>query len=76
MRYRHDPHYAAEQRIRLRGLQRVELGVDDQLPRPRGLYERLGYVAYGSEPGSWPQVGPDGSTALYQTTITLMHKML
>lgn len=67
---------AAEQRIRSRGLQRAELGVDDQLPRPRGLYERLGYIAYGSEPGSWPQDGPDGTSTLYQTTITLMHKKL
>jgi ribosomal protein S18 acetylase RimI-like enzyme len=67
---------SAEHRIRTRGLQRAELGVDDRIPRPRRLYERLGYVAYGSEPGSWPQEAPDGSSSLYQTTITLMRKEL
>ena len=39
---------AAEQRIRLRGLQRAELGVEDSNPRARALYERLGYAAYGT----------------------------
>lgn len=67
---------AAEQRIRGRGLRRAELGVDDQLPRPRRLYERLGYTAYRSEPGSWLQAGPDGSSTLYETTITLLYKQL
>jgi ribosomal protein S18 acetylase RimI-like enzyme len=68
--------HALEQRIQERGLHHAELGVDDQFSRPRRLYERLGYVAYGNEPGSWPQVGPDGSSTLYETTITLMHKTL
>lgn len=67
---------AAEDRIRGRGLHRAELGVDDQLPRPRRLYERLGYVPYGSERGSWLQADPDGSSLLYETTITLLWKQL
>jgi len=68
--------HAAEQRIRARGLQRAELGVDEQSPRPRGLYERLGYVAYGREPGAWDQEAPDGSITKYETTIILMQKHL
>jgi len=45
------------------------LGVDEQSPRPRSLYERLGYVAYGNEPGAWDQEAPDGSTIKYETMI-------
>ena len=67
---------AAEQRIRARGLNRAELGVDENHPRPRALYERLGYVAHRREPGSWDQEAPDGSITRYETTITLMHKPL
>lgn len=65
-----------EQRIRERGLSRAELGVDEQAPRPRPLYERLGYAAFGRKPGGWDQEEPDGSTSRYDTTIVLMHKSL
>jgi ribosomal protein S18 acetylase RimI-like enzyme len=67
---------AAEQRIRARDLNRAELGVDENHPRPRALYERLGYVAHGREPGAWDQEAPDGSVTRYETMITLMHKPL
>jgi ribosomal protein S18 acetylase RimI-like enzyme len=67
---------AAEQRIRARGLSRAELGVDENHPRPRALYERLGYVAHDRQPGSWDQAAADGSIARYETMITLMHKHL
>lgn len=66
----------AEQRIRDRGLDRAELGIDAQAPRPRPLYERLGYQAYGTEPGGWDQEQPDGSFSRYDTTIILMRKAL
>ena len=52
---------AAEQRIRARGLHRAELSVEENNPRARALYERLGYVAYGSAPESWDEDAPDGS---------------
>jgi ribosomal protein S18 acetylase RimI-like enzyme len=68
--------YAMEDRIRERGLPRAELGVDEQVPRPQALYERLGYAAYGRRPASWDQDGPDGSTVRYETTITLLRKDL
>jgi ribosomal protein S18 acetylase RimI-like enzyme len=67
---------ALEERIRARGLRLAELGVDDASPRPRGLYERLGYVVSGSETGSWDVDAPDGSVARYETTITLLRKAL
>jgi hypothetical protein len=54
----------------------AELGVDDASSRPRGLYERLGYVVSGSEIGSWDVDAPDGSVTRYQTTITLLRKEL
>ena len=67
---------ALEDRIRARGLSLAELGVDDASPRPRRLYERLGYVVSGSELGSWDVDGPDGSVTRYETTITLLRKEL
>jgi hypothetical protein len=64
----------AEQRIRARGLHRAELGVEENNPRARALYERLGYVAYGSAPESWD--APDGSVVRYEIVCTLMRKEL
>ncbi len=58
---------AAEQRIRARGIQRAELGVEECNPRARALYERLGYLAYGREPGAWDKEAPDGSLTRYET---------
>jgi ribosomal protein S18 acetylase RimI-like enzyme len=67
---------AAEQRIRARGLHRAELGVEEVNPRARALYERLGYVAYGSRPEAWDEDAPDGSVRRYETVCTLMRKEL
>ncbi|MBA8795464.1 ribosomal protein S18 acetylase RimI-like enzyme [Friedmanniella endophytica] len=67
---------ALEQRIRDRGRDRAELGVDVQEPRPQRLYERLGYTAYGSEQVGWDQLQPDGSHRPYTTTATLLRKPL
>jgi GNAT superfamily N-acetyltransferase len=67
---------ALEQRIRDRGLTWAELGVDENHPRPRALYERLGYVVTGREPGAWNQEAPDGTVTRYETTITVLRKNL
>ncbi|HZC98926.1 MAG TPA: GNAT family N-acetyltransferase [Actinomycetes bacterium] len=67
---------AAEHRIRARGLDRAELGVEETNPRARALYERLGYVAYGRRPESWDEEAPDGSVTRYETVCTLMRKRL
>ena len=67
---------AAEQRIRARGLHRAELGVEECNPRARGLYERLGYLAYGREPSSSDEEAPGRSLTRYKTVCTLMRKEL
>ncbi len=67
---------AAEQRIRARGLHRAELGVEECNPRARGLYERLGYAAYGRKPEAWDEQAEDGSVRRYETVCTLMRKEL
>ncbi|WBO61937.1 GNAT family N-acetyltransferase [Streptomyces camelliae] len=67
---------AAEQRIAGRGLGRAELAVEEDNPRARALYERLGYVAYGRAPDAWDVEGPDGSIHRYETMCVLMRKDL
>jgi ribosomal protein S18 acetylase RimI-like enzyme len=67
---------AAEQRIRNRGLWQAELGVEENNPRARALYERLGYVAFDRQPDSWDEQAPDGSLRRYETMCTLMRKDL
>lgn len=67
---------AAEQRTQSRGLRRVELSVEEDNPRARALYERLGYVAYGSRPEAWYVDAPDGTVTRYETVCTLMRKRL
>ncbi|MFF1919951.1 GNAT family N-acetyltransferase [Streptomyces sp. NPDC058221] len=67
---------AAERRIAARGLRRAELGVEEDNPRARALYERLGYVAYGREPDSWNEQAPDGSVRRHETMCTQMARDL
>lgn len=67
---------ALEERIRGRGLALAELGVDENHTRPRALYERLGYVVMGREPGAWDHETPDGTVTRYETMITVMRKKL
>jgi ribosomal protein S18 acetylase RimI-like enzyme len=67
---------AAEQRIRARGLDLAELSVEENNPRARALYERLGYVAYGTEPDGWDVEAEDGTVVRYETVCTLMRKQL
>ncbi|MEU0405312.1 GNAT family N-acetyltransferase [Streptomyces sp. NPDC006197] len=67
---------AAEQRIRDHGLYGAELAVEEDNPRARALYERLGYVAYGRAPDAWDEEGPDGSVRRHETMCVLMRKGL
>ncbi|MFG2907397.1 GNAT family N-acetyltransferase [Kitasatospora sp. NPDC048286] len=67
---------AAEDRIRARGLRRAELGVEDDNPRARALYERLGYTAFDRKPDAWDEEAPDGSIRRYETMCTLLRKDL
>jgi len=66
----------AERRIRLRGLRWAILGVEDNNPRARRLYERLGYQAYGREAASWEQEDERGTVTMYETEVTLLRKHL
>lgn len=68
--------HAAEQRIQHRGLRRAELAVEEDNPRARALYERLGYVAYGRGPDAWDEEGADGSIRRHETMCVLMRKGL
>jgi ribosomal protein S18 acetylase RimI-like enzyme len=65
---------ALEERIRARGFTSAELGVDEKKSRPQALYERLGYVVTGREPGGWDEEAPDGSVSRYETTIIVLRK--
>ncbi|MET9933711.1 MULTISPECIES: GNAT family N-acetyltransferase [unclassified Streptomyces] len=67
---------AAEQRILHRGLRRAELAVEEDNPRARALYERLGYAAYGRAADAWDQEEPDGSVRRHETMCILMRKNL
>ena len=62
----------AERRIRHRGLVRAELGVEQENPRARALYERLGYVAFDDRPDAWDEEAPDGTPRRYETVCTVM----
>lgn len=67
---------AAEERISRRGLSVARVGVEDDNPRARVLYERLGYRAFGRRPVSWESERDDGSLHLYETVITELDKQL
>ncbi len=66
----------AEQRVRARGLAFAALGVEDDNPRARRLYERLGYQAAGRRPASWEYEDDNGVLRLYETTLTMLYKRL
>ncbi|MFF0480756.1 GNAT family N-acetyltransferase [Streptomyces sp. NPDC004435] len=66
----------AERRIRDRGLRRAELAVEEDNPRARALYERLGYIPYGRAPDAWDEEGPDGSIRRHETVCVLLRKPL
>jgi ribosomal protein S18 acetylase RimI-like enzyme len=66
----------AEHRIRARGHAYSDLSVENDNPRARALYERLGYVAYGDAPDEWDAEGPAGEIVRYRTMCTLLRKPL
>jgi ribosomal protein S18 acetylase RimI-like enzyme len=66
----------AESRIRRRGLNIAMMGVEDNNPRARALYERLGYRSAGREKESWIETDQQGKKFLYETEVTLLSKEL
>jgi ribosomal protein S18 acetylase RimI-like enzyme len=68
---------AAEERMRERGVHTVELAVEDDNPRARALYERLGYrEEVRRQTASWYVEDADGNLALYETELAVLHKDL
>jgi ribosomal protein S18 acetylase RimI-like enzyme len=65
-----------ERRIRRRGWRWAVLGVDDDNPRARALYERLGYAAWQRERASWQHEDDFGQLSVYETELTLLRKEL
>ncbi|WP_114559064.1 GNAT family N-acetyltransferase [Desertihabitans aurantiacus] len=63
---------ALEDVARRAGRTAVQLTVEDDNPRARALYERLGYTAVGRRAESWPL--DDGST--YRTMTTVLRRPL
>ena len=67
---------AGEQRVRARGLAFAALGVEDNNPRARRLYQRLGYQAAARQHTSWEYQDDDGILRVYETTLTILRKRL
>jgi ribosomal protein S18 acetylase RimI-like enzyme len=63
-----------ERRIRRRGLGWAILGVEDNNPRARALYERLGYVPWRRERASWQEEDEHGSPRVCETEVVLLRK--
>ena len=62
--------------VRDRGMPRAVMGVEENNPRARALYERLGYVEYGGEAAEWDQEDEHGAITRYRTEIALLGKDL
>jgi ribosomal protein S18 acetylase RimI-like enzyme len=67
---------AGEQRVRARGLAFAALGVEDNNPRARRLYQRLGYQPAGRQHASWEYQDDAGVLRVYETTLTILRKRL
>ena len=68
---------AAERRMRDRGVHTAELAVEDDNPRARALYERLGYRdEVRRESASWYVEDEDGNLVLYETDLSVLRKDL
>jgi ribosomal protein S18 acetylase RimI-like enzyme len=66
----------AERRIRRRGPPWAMLSVEDDNPRARALYERLGYAAWRQESAAWHYEDDEGTLRLYETRVTVLRKRL
>lgn len=66
----------AETRIRLRGRSRAVMSVEDDNPRARALYERLGYQPFGRERASWETEDDAGVHHTHVADCTLLGKDL
>jgi ribosomal protein S18 acetylase RimI-like enzyme len=62
---------AGEQRVRAPGLAFAALGVEDNNPRARRLYQRLGYQGAGRQHASWETEDDTGALQVYETTLMI-----
>ena len=67
---------AGEQRVCARGLVFAALGVEDDNPRARRLYQRLGYRAAARQHAAWETEDDTGVLRVYETTLTILRKRL
>jgi len=65
-----------EKKIAARGLHTATIGVEEDNPGARALYERLGYVHYGHEQSSWTQIDIQGERYTHHAEIDLLKKDL
>jgi ribosomal protein S18 acetylase RimI-like enzyme len=67
----------AEARMRARGVRTAELAVEDDNPRARALYMRLGYrEEVDRESASWYVDDAHGHPVLYETELAVLRKTL
>jgi len=67
---------AGERRVHARGLAFAALGVEDNNPRTRHLYQRLGYQTAGRQHASSETEDDTGALRVYETTLTILRKRL
>lgn len=65
-----------ERRIRRRGLDWAMIAVEDNNPRARALYERLGYKPWRRERAWWQEEDEHGHLHRYETEVNLLRKRL
>ena len=65
-----------EQRVRPEERAFAALGVNDDNPRARRLYERLGYQPVGRQHAAWETEDDDGVLRLYETMLTVLRTRL
>lgn len=66
----------AESRIRERGLSVARLDAEDNNPRARALYERLGYRETGRRSAAWDVEDASGNVSLHETELVMLRKEL
>lgn len=54
----------------------ADLSVEDDNPRGRVLYERLGYLAHDRRPEAWDEEAPYGTVRRHEPICTVMRKDL
>ena len=66
----------AERRIKARGFELAMMGVEDDNPRARELYERLGYGFLKREQESWEYLDEAGVNRTHSTSCAVLAKSL